>query len=93
MITNKQAIRLARKFNVDLSVVPINQLMDGLNIELEHGTKLGQLTNITNNDLDKTMRIVIAHLIEDPQYYKYLKPLEKRRERYWKHRNKPMIFK
>lgn len=93
MITSKQAINLARKFNIDLNIVPIDQLIDGLNIELEHGTKFGPLTNITNDNLDKTMRIVLAHIIEDPEYYKYLKPLEKRREQYWKYRNKPNIFK
>lgn len=92
MITNRQALKMAKRFHIDLGVVHLHQFKQGLNTELEHGSKLGKITNITNDDLDKTARIVIAHLKEDPQYYMYLKPLEKRRELYWKHVRKPSIF-
>ena len=92
MITKAQALRVVKKFHLDLDVVPIDQILEGLNAELEHGSKLGSLTNITKDKIDTTARIVIAHLIEDPQYYKYLKPFENRRERYWKKKRKPSIF-
>ena len=49
-------------------------------------------TNVTKNALDKTAKIAIAHLIEDPRYYKYLKKMEEKREEYWEIRNKPSIF-
>ena len=40
----------------------------GLNIELEHGT-INQKTNVTNDDLEKTAKIALAHLNEFPNYY------------------------
>jgi hypothetical protein len=92
MITIRQALNIAKRYHIDLSVVPINELKAGLNIELEHGSELGSLTNITNDSLDKTMRIVLAHLQEDPRYYKYLKHLEIRRKHYWRKHHKPSIF-
>jgi len=92
-INKKDALYVAKKFGIDLDVIPIDQLIKGLNVELEHGSRLGELTDITSNNLITTAKIVLAHLIEDPYYYKYLLPMEKRRERYWKHRNKPSVFR
>jgi len=92
MITKAQALRVAKKFHLNLDVVPIDQLLEGLNVELEHGSKLGRLTNVTNDKIDTTAKIVIAHLIEDPQYYRYLRGLEDRRSRYWRGKRKPSIF-
>jgi len=92
MISSKKALELAKKFHIDLTVVPLNEFKQGLNIELEHGSKFGRLTNVTDDNIYKTARIVIAHLKEDPRYYRYLKQLEHRRELYWNRRNKPSIF-
>ena len=39
-----------------------------INIELEHG-KINPETNITNNDLELTTKIALAHLNEYPNYY------------------------
>ncbi len=91
-ITKIKAIELANYFNLNLSIIPLDEWIDGLNIELEHGEKLSKLTNITNNNLKKTAKIVIAHLIEDPRYYKYLIQMEIKREQYWKNKKKPCIF-
>ena len=93
MISTRQALLVAKRYNIDLSVVPINELKAGLNIELEHGSELGPLTNLTNDNIDKTARIVLAHLQEDPRYYKYLKSIETRRKHYWRRHHKPSIFK
>lgn len=35
---------------------------------MEHGI-INPMTNITNNDLEKTMKISLAHLNEFPNYY------------------------
>lgn len=49
------------KFNID-------EFLDGLNVELEHG-KINPKTNITDDDLIKTAKIALAHLNEFPNYY------------------------
>lgn len=51
----------------------------GLNVELEHGSE-NQDTNITNDNLELTAKIVVAHLNEIPNYYDYLSEVEKRYE-------------
>lgn len=43
-------------------------LKNGLNIELEH-------SDITNGNLILTGKIAMAHLLENPRYYKLLKKL------------------
>ena len=91
-IIKSQAIKLATKYKINLDVIDINEWHYGLNVELEHGTKFGTFTNITNNNLSITVKIVIAHLTEFPDYYKRLLKLETTADKYWNSRNKPNIF-
>jgi len=91
-ITKSQAIKLANKYKINLDVIDINEWYYGLNVELEHGSKFGTFTNITNNNLSITSKIVIAHLTEFPDYYKRLLKLESQADKYWSSRNKPNIF-
>jgi len=91
-ITKSQAKELAKKYKINLDVININEWHYGLNVELEHGTKFGTFTNITNNNLSITSKIVIAHLTEFPDYYKRLLKLETKADKYWSSRNKPNIF-
>lgn len=91
-ITKSQAIKLANKYKINLDVIDINEWHYGLNVELEHGSKFGTFTNITNNNLSITSKIVIAHLTEFPDYYKRLLKLESQADKYWSSRNKPNIF-
>ena len=44
------------------------EFLEGLNIELEHGT-VNFKTNVTNDDLITTAKIALAHLNEFPNYY------------------------
>lgn len=90
-ITKKQAERLGKKFKINFDIISFDEWIIGLNIELEHGTKF-KISNITNNGLDITAKIAIAHLIEDPRYYHYLSKLEAKREKYWLNHKKPDIF-
>lgn len=94
-VTREQAKRLGKLFRIDFTVVPFDEWVTGLRIELEHGTTGpgNQLTNVTNDSQVDTARIAVAHLIEDPRYYKYLKEMETAREKYWNSRHKPTIFK
>lgn len=93
MKINKQtSIKLAKKFKINLDIIDIDEWHYGLNVELEHGSKIGKLTNITCNSLDMTCNIAIAHLIESPRYYRFLKKLEQREDKYWENKKKPNIF-
>ena len=91
-ITKLIAKNLAKKYKINLDVVDFNEFHFGLNVELEHGKKISKITNIINDNIDLVCRIVIAHLIEFPDYYKYLKKMEIKAEKYWKKHNKPNIF-
>jgi len=91
-ISKSLSIKLAKKYNINLDVVDIDDWHYGLNVELEHGTKLGKITNVTNNNIELTSRITLSHLIESPRYYRFLRKLEDREDKYWSTRNKPNIF-
>jgi len=91
-VNKKQAEKLAKKFKIKLDVIDFDEWQFGLNIELEHGKKFGAITNITNNNLELTAKIAIAHLIEFPDYYKRLMKMEVKAESYWKKHKKPSIF-
>lgn len=91
-ITKDQAKKLGEKFKINFKIINFDEWIFGLNIELEHGKYFGKTTNITNNNLNLTAKIVIAHLLEFPNYYYYLKKMEERGEKYWKDKNKPNIF-
>lgn len=91
-ISKQLANIIGKKYHIDFDIVNFDEWHYGLNVELEHGTKLGSITNITNNDIDLTARIAIAHLIEGPDYYKRLYKMEKQMETYWSSRKKPKIF-
>jgi len=75
-ISDDLAKTVGDHLNIDWSVVDLQQFKQGLKVELEHGTKLGNKTNITNNDLVMTGRIALAHLIELPDYYSRLRKIE-----------------
>lgn len=91
-IIKKISKDLGKKYNINFNIIDFEEWHNGLNIELEHGSKFGTLTNITNNNVDLTAKIAIAHLIEDPYYYKRLIKMEKEIDIYWKNKIKPNIF-
>lgn len=91
-ISKQSAIILGKKYNINFNVVNNEEWLYGLNVELEHGSKFGLLTNITNNNIDLTARIVIAHLLESPDYYKRLYKMERSMDNYWSNKIKPNIF-
>ena len=91
-ITKAQANKLAKDFNLNLDVIDKDEWHYGLNVELEHGKKLGAITNLTNDSLKMTAKIAIAHLTEFPDYYKRLQKMEKQAEKYWENKIKKNIF-
>lgn len=68
MFKNVEIFNIAKKLNIDFSKFTFDDLKRGINTELEHGL-INPLTNVTNNDLEKTMKIALAHLNEFPNYY------------------------
>jgi len=75
--TNSDAKYALKKLKINQEHIkfPIDQLTEGMNVELEHGIIHPEL-NVTNNDLIKTAKIALAHLYENPNYYKKLKAIE-----------------
>jgi hypothetical protein len=53
----------------------------GLEIELEHGTRNPETTNLTNDDLLMMAKIALAHLNEICDYHTQLDRLEVEAER------------
>ena len=68
MFNLKDAYSAATILNVKFDKFTIEEFLDGINIELEHGT-VNNLTNVTNDDLLLTAKIALAHLNEFPNYY------------------------
>ncbi len=68
MFTLRDAVYVANEMGIMFDKFSIQDLIVGLNIELEHGY-VNPITNITNNDLMMTAKIALAHLMEYPNYY------------------------
>jgi len=91
-ISKQLAYETGKKYNINFDIVNVDDWHYGLNVELEHGSKLGPIANITNNNIDLTARIAIAHLIEGSDYYKRLRKMEQQMDKYWSTRKKYSIF-
>ena len=75
----KEEIQEAAKSieDINLNDYSFEEIEIGMKSELEHGTENPEL-NITNDDPVKTLKIVLAHLKENKEYYKdLLKYVEK----------------
>lgn len=76
----------ARMIGINLGIkwdkFDAEQFRMGLNVELEHGRR-NMDTNITDDDLQLTGKIALAHLREYPDYYDRLKKMEKAAGEHW----------
>ena len=68
MYNLKDAIYVASILKIKFDKYSLEEFLDGINIELEHGT-INPNTNVTNDDLIATAKIALAHLNEHPNYY------------------------
>ena len=68
MFNEKDALFRANKLGIKFDKFSLDDFVTGLNIELEHG-KIDPNTNVTNNNLEMTAKIALAHLNEYPDYY------------------------
>lgn len=68
MYSVDEILNASKILGVTFNKFTIDDLITGVNIELEHGF-ISPETNVTNNDLYLTMKIALAHLNEFPNYY------------------------
>ena len=68
MYTLNDAYMAAKILNINFINFSVEEFLEGINIELEHGL-INPKTNVTNNDLLTTAKIALAHLNEFPNYY------------------------
>ena len=62
------AYYVASLLNIKFDKFSADDLLEGMNIELEHG--LANIkTNVTDDDIVMTTKIALAHLNEFPNYY------------------------
>lgn len=69
--TVKDVKDLAAKGKLDISKFSMKELVDGLNTEKEHMSQ--KKLDVIKGDKVKILKIALAHLDEDPHYYKKLK--------------------
>lgn len=68
MYSLQDAYYAASLLNIKFDKFTPEELLTGINIELEHG-RVNNETNVTNDDLLLTTKIALAHLNEFPNYY------------------------
>lgn len=68
MFTLNDVSEVEKKLNIKFDKFTKEELLTGINIELEHGT-ISPTTNVTNDNLIMTAKIALAHLNEFPNYY------------------------
>jgi len=68
MFNMEDAIYIANKLGVTFDKFSLEDFLTGLNIELEHGY-VNPNTNVTNDNLELTAKIALAHLNEYSDYY------------------------
>lgn len=68
MYNLEDAIKVASSLNIKFDKFTIYDLLEGINIENEHGC-INPSTNVTNDNLLLTTKIALAHLNEFPNYY------------------------
>ena len=68
MFNLQDAMYAASILQINFDKFSIEEFLEGINIELEHGI-INPKTNVTNDNLILTAKIALAHLNEFPNYY------------------------
>ena len=86
--TMEEVAAVAKQLEIDFAKAKfdLEQLRNGMNVELEHGTR-DPKTNVTGDDPVLTGKIALAHLNEFPDYYIRLKKLEDNAKIYWQNKD------
>ena len=91
-LTKDRILKAAQEIGFNVNVLPYKTLKRAMQIELEHGL-VDPRTNVTNNDLVATLKIVAAHLREGLEYYDLLIDLEKTLENNRRKRNLQIFYR
>lgn len=75
--TEEDARAAIEEIGVDPEEIDLGQLVKGMNVELEHGSKNADL-DITGDDPVATAKIALAHIRETDDYYDLLADMEAR---------------
>ena len=81
--TLEEAKQIGNQIGISWQEFDVDQFRRGLNVELEHGTRISQL-DVTANDPIKTAKIALAHLFEEYRYYDYLTFVEDKKYQHLK---------
>lgn len=73
--TSEDLSRMAKNAKIDISKYDRKELLAGINTEKEHKDTSKKLDVVGKNE-SKILKIALAHLEEDPHYYKKLKKAE-----------------
>ena len=68
MFDMKDAINVANILGIKFDNFSLQDLLEGINVELEHGS-INPSTDVTHDNLIMTAKIALAHLNEFPNYY------------------------
>ena len=74
-VSEKEASAILKIVNTKGMKIPLSDFRQGLEVELEHGTRYED-ANVTNNHPILTGKIVLAHLKETLDYYKRIEVAE-----------------
>lgn len=74
-VSEKEASAILKIVNIKRMKIPLQDFQQGLEVELEHGTRYED-ANVTNNHPILTGKIVLAHLKETLDYYKRIEVVE-----------------
>ena len=74
-VTEQEAETILQIVNTKGMDIPLEDFRQGLEVELEHGTRYED-ANVTNNHPILTGKIVLAHLKETMDYYKRIEVAE-----------------
>ncbi len=75
-VTEEEAKKIGGQLGIKWDEVRLGEFRRGLEVEQEHGSLWGDITNITKDDPLLTGRIAWAHLKEIPDYYTRLDKME-----------------
>lgn len=88
VFTTEQAKQIGDQLGIKWNEFDVEQFRKGMDVELEHGSKMGSITNVTHDDPLTTGKIALAHLMEIPDYYTRLNIMEEEGEAYWENKRK-----
>jgi len=74
-VSEKEAAAILKTVNIKRMKIPLQDFQQGLEVELEHGTRYED-ANVTNNHPILTGKIVLAHLKETLYYHKRIEVAE-----------------